>query len=389
MKIALLTLPLNFNYGGIIQNYALQTVLKRMGHEVNTVNIIKPKAKMDFFKSPWHIIKRIIKKILGRKDGIIFLERKINNDNLIIEQHVRRFINFNINLTKPLYNKEEIKALNDTGYEAFIVGSDQVWRIPYVYPDIQTYFLDFITNKNTKKIAFSASFGTDEIEFNDNQIKECGILLQDFEFVSVREDDGLDLINNKYNWKCKNEAIHTIDPTMLLTKEDYNNLSSNYENQLDGELFYYVLDMTEDKKKVIEQISKDLGYKPFTVNSNNKDIYSNPNDRIVPPLELWLQAFNKAKYVFTDSFHGSVFSIIYNKDFIVYGNEERGMSRFNSLLKDFPPLQNRLIYRAEDYKADLTNLHIEWEDINKMLDKKKNFAISKLSEQLNKVNLIS
>lgn len=365
MKIAILTLPLHSNYGGIIQNYALQTVLERMGHEVYTINLNMPKAKMNLVKAPLSISKRILKKLLGRKDGIILLEKKLNQDKLIIEQHVRRFINDNIHLTKPFYSKEDLKEINDMGFDAIVVGSDQVWRIPYAYPDIQTYFLDFITNNKIKKIAYSASFGTDEIEFSEKEIKDCGELIKSFDFISVREDAGLDLINNKYKWECKNKPIHTLDPTMLLSKEDYNNLSSDYENQLDGELFYYILDMTEDKRKVLEQLSKDLGYKPFTVRAKNGMWYDDPHERIVPPLELWLQAFNKAKYVFTDSFHGCVFSIIFNKDFIVYGNESRGMSRFTSLLYLFK-LNDRIISSSDDYKINKLLNSMDYKLFNQM-----------------------
>lgn len=373
MKIAILTLPLHSNYGGIIQNYALQTVLERMGHEVYTINLTRPKAKMKLAKAPLSISKRIIKKILGRKDGIIFLEKKINHDKPIIEQNVRRFINDNIHLTKPFYSKEDLKEINDLGFDAIVVGSDQVWRIPYAYPDIQTYFLDFIINNRIKKLAYSASFGTDEIEFSEKEIKDCGVLIKSFNFISVREDAGLDLINNKYKWECKNKPIHTLDPTMLLSKEDYINLSSDYENQLDGELFYYILDMTEDKKKVLDQLSKDLGYKPFTIGKAGK-WYDNANERIIPPLELWLQAFNKAKFVFTDSFHGCVFSIIFNKDFIAYGNEGRGMSRFNSLLSLYN-INSRMIYKSNEYSHEMIIQKIDWKIVNNIMAEENHKAL--------------
>ena len=373
MKIAILTLPLHSNYGGIIQNYALQTVLERIGHEVYTINLNWPKATMNLGKAPFSITKRLTKKLLGRKDGIVFLERKINRDKIIIEQHVRRFIDEKIHLTKPFYINGELQELNDMGFDAIVVGSDQVWRISH----IRTYFLDFITNKNIKKIAFSASFGTDEVELSEEQSKECGYLIKDFDFVSVREDAGIDLIKNKYKWKCKTEPIHTIDPTMLLSKEDYNKISSDYKSQLDdGELFYYILDMTEDKRKVLEQLSKDLGYKPYTVKGKEGKWYDNPDERIVPPLELWLQAFNKAKFVFTDSFHGCVFSIIFNKEFIAYGNANRGMSRFTSLLKMFK-LDDRIIYSSEDYKGDILLNFVGYERINQIkveeMEKARNF----------------
>lgn len=370
MKIAILTLPLHTNYGGIIQNYALQTVLEKMGHEVYTINLNKPKAKINLAKAPLIISKRLIKKILGRKDGIIFLERKRNKDELVIKKYINRFINNKIHLTEPFYLKRDLQKINHMGFNSIIVGSDQVWRIPYTYPDIQTYFLDFIKNKNIQKIAYSASFGTDDIEFSEEQIKECGKLIKDFKRVSVREDSALDLINNKYKWECKYKPIQTLDPTMLLTKEEYINLSSDYKNKLDGELFYYILDMTEDKKKVLDQMSKDLGYKPFTVKSISDNWFDDVQKQIVPPIELWLQAFNKAKYIFTDSFHGCIFSIIFNKDFVAYGNKERGLSRFDSLIRMFN-IKDRFIYKYEDYSFSLIQNLINWNNINTIHRKNK------------------
>lgn len=373
MKIAILTLPLHSNYGGIIQNYALQTILERMGHEVYTININYPLAKMHLLS----IAKRIIKKLLGQKNVIIFRERKINKDKVIIEQYVRKFIDENIHLTQPCYTKKDLLKLDKENFNLVIVGSDQVWRPLYACIDIETYFLDFIQNKQTKKIAYAASFGTDKIEFSEEQIKKCGELIQEFETVTVREDAGLDLIKT-YHWSCKNIPTQTLDPTMLLSKEDYISISSKYENQLDGELFYYVLDMTEDKQKVLEQISKDLGYKPFTVASKSNDKFDSPYDRIVPPLELWLQAFHKAKYIFTDSFHGCIFSIIFNKDFIVYGNKERGMSRFNSLLNMFQ-LKNRFIFNSSEYNNQLITKHINWNLVNEILEEQKRKSLTYLS----------
>lgn len=377
MKIAILTLPLITNYGGIMQNYALQTVLKRMGHEVYTINLNRARPKMNLAIAPYTITKRIIKKVLGRKNGIIFQERKINKDKIIVEQYIKRFIDKHIYLTQPYYTKKDLSEIDNENYDAIIVGSDQVWRIPYAYPDIETYFLDFIKNKHTKKIAYSASFGTDEIEFSDKQIKKCGDFIKEFETVTVREDSGLDLINKTYRWICKNPPVHTLDPTMLLTKEDYISISSEYINQSDGDLFYYILDMTEDKQKMIEEISKNLGYKPFTIKSKSSNWYDDPYDRIVPPIELWLQAFHKAKYIFTDSFHGCVFSIIFNKDFIVYGNKKRGMSRFYSLLNMFQ-LKDRFISNSNEYNQHLVQNHIDWENVNKKLQQYRNESLRSL-----------
>lgn len=370
MKIAILTLPFHSNYGGIIQNYALQTVLERMGHEVYTVNLSRRSARINLAKAPFLFSKRLIKKLLGRKDGIIFRERKIYKDKPIIEKYTRSFINKNIHLTRAYSTKKDLLEFDKENFDSVIVGSDQVWRVLYAYPSIETYFLDFVKNKKTKKIAYSASFGTDEIEFSHAQIKKCGDLIKEFETVTVREDTGLNLINNVFHWNCKTPPVHTLDPTMLLSKEDYLNVSYEYEDQLNGDLFYYILDMTEDKQKVLQQISDDLGYRPFTVMSKSNNWFDDYKDKIVPPLELWLQAFNHAKYVFTDSFHGCVFSIIFNKDFIVYGNEGRGMSRFDSLLNMFQ-LKKRFIFNSDEYNLQLITKHINWAQVNKILEAQK------------------
>lgn len=381
MKIAILTIPHHLNYGGVIQNYALQTVLERMGHEVYTININYARTKKDLAKAPFSFAKRFFKKMQGRKDGILFRERKLNQDKQIVEQHISKFINKNIHLTKPYYTKKDLLKINNEDIDAVIVGSDQVWRIPYVYPDIETFFLDFITNKHIKKIAYSASFGTDKKEFSKKEAQKCGRLIKEFEVVSVRESTGIDLINKTYHWTCKNYPVHTLDPTMLLQKEDYISISSEYENQLDGELFYYILDMTEDKKNVLEKISKDTGYKPFTVMRKSDKWYDNANDKLVPPLELWLQAFHKARYIFTDSFHGCVFSIIFNKDFIVYGNTKRGMTRFESILNMFH-LKDRLILSQEEYNNQLTINHVNWNLINNILEENKHLSLKILESSI-------
>lgn len=379
MKIAILTLPLQANYGGIIQNYALQTVLERMGHEVYTININKSKAKMSLTRAPLSILKRSIKKIMGRKDGIIFLERKVNQDKIIVEQHVRKFINDNIHLTHPYYTKADLSTFDKENFQAVIVGSDQVWRIPYAYPNIETYFLDFIKNKQIKKIAYSASFGTDEIEFSNEQIKKCGELIKEFDIISVREQSAIQLITNIYKWKCKTKPVQTLDPTMLLNKEDYIRISTEYAQENNkGGLFYYILDMTDEKMKLLQKISSDLGLKPFTVTSNSNYWLDKAEERIVPPIEEWLQAFHQASFVFTDSFHGTVFSIIFNKNFITIGNKSRGMARFHSLINQFN-LQDKFITSMDEY-TEQAQKTINWNSINKILEEEKKYSFNILKQ---------
>lgn len=348
MKIAILTLPLHGNYGGIIQNYALQTILREMGHEVRTINLKKS--------------------LLGKKYDISFLTRAVRPEMSIAKRHIRRFINEHISLTSPVYNKKDLIKADFSEFDAVVVGSDQVWRICYAYPDIYTYYLDFIKDKRIKKIALSASFGTDTVEYSDEQIRRCGEYIKDFDIVTVREDSALNLINNAYRWTCGKPPVQTLDPTMLLTKEHYTELTAKYYNKDNsGRLFYYVLDMTEEKRNLINRISADLGIKPFTVMRKTHRWYKSLKDKTIPPLEEWLEAFHQASYIFTDSFHGCVFSILFNKEFIAFGNKKRGMNRFHSLLRGFN-LLDRLICSEEEFDSGLYERTIDWTSVNSTLD---------------------
>lgn len=263
------------------------------------------------------------------------------------------------------------------------MGSDQIWRVPFAKPNIETYFADFITNKKIKKIAFSASFGTDEIEFSNRQIKSCKELISTFILITVREKSGLHLINDIFKWHTLQPPQQTIDPTLLLRKEDYMQLfaDKNYTNENKGGLFYYILDMTEEKKNIINNISRILNIKPFTVNYKSNHWSQPLEDRIVPPIEKWLKAFNDASFVFTDSFHGSVFSIIFNKNFISIGNKTRGMGRFTSLF-DLYQLSNRLIYNDFEHIEYLVYESIDWTQVNNITERETDRALSLLTNAI-------
>lgn len=359
MRIAILTLPLQINYGGIVQNYALQTVLRGMGHEVETINLKRA--------------------LLWKKYDISFLKRIVKPGTPKAKRHIRQFIDQHIRLTAPFYNKRDFLKHDFSAFGAIIVGSDQVWRACYAYPDLYTYYLDFVDSrtagKGIRKIAFSASLGTDAAEYTPEQIQKCGAYIRQFDRVSVRENSALTLMNDVYKWTCKTAPVQTLDPTMLLCKDDYIGISASYgREETQGGLFYYILDMTEEKRSLIRKISSDLGVKPFTVKRKSRRWYDKPEDRMVPPVEEWLQAFHNARYIFTDSFHGSVFSIIFNKEFIAFGNKKRGMDRFHSLLDTFN-LAGRLIGSASEYRADLYENAIDWTSVNGILDGERQRAV--------------
>ena len=368
MNIAILTLPLHANYGGIIQNYALQTVLRRMGHSVDTINLRS---------TP-----------LGKKYDIPLLKMFSGlGGRSRAKQNVRRFMDEHISFTTPLRTKKELCRYDFSAYDAVIVGSDQVWRACYAYPDIYAYYLDFIRDGRIRKIAYSASFGTDTQEYTPEQAMRCGECIRDFDVITVREQSALTLINDVYQWHCKSAPVQTLDPTMLLHSEDYVQLASGYGND-DGNrggLFYYVLDMTEEKRDLINRTAAALGVKPFTVNRKSRRWYDSLEKRMVPPVEEWLMAFDKARYVFTDSFHGSVFSIIFNKDFVAFGNKKRGMGRFRSLMDKFQ-LGGRLVYMAQEFSPELFCRGIDWDAVNSIREAERELSLACLERGLQAPN---
>ena len=365
MKIGILTLPLHTNYGGILQAYALQTVLERMGHEVFIIEKKQLPLSLPLYKMPYSYGKRIAKNILGHKFPI-FYEQECNRERPIIRQHTDRFIRKYIHL-KQYKNFSDIK---ESEYDAIVVGSDQVWRPKYFGSNqIEQAYLKFTKDWNIKRIAYAASFGTDEWEYTPEQTEECKKLIQEFDAVSVREDSGVDLCKKHFNIN----ALHVLDPTMLLDKEDYIKLFTNANvPKSKGNLLYYILDTTKEKKLLIEQIANEKKLIPFNVKAQSNNINSPISERIQPSVEQWLRGFYDAEFVVTDSFHACVFSILFNKPFIAFGNENRGISRFQSLLTSFRLNDNLLIDRFKS--KSLKQIISKNKDVNFILNKNKERA---------------
>lgn len=361
MKIGILTLPLYNNYGGLLQNFALQKVLVELGYDVYTINIVG-KIKRRPLLMIASIAKRYAMRLLG--NNVAIRTSPTNKESRIIAYNTRQFVKKNIKTTSIISQKVTQDLLEEYAFDAFIVGSDQVWR-PRYSPQQSTYFLDFLEkNSSVKKISYAASFGVDNWEFSDEQTKEFRRLLKQFNSVSVREDSAVSLCQKYFNVK----PIHVLDPTLLLNKEVYIGLIDNnieVDNDNPKHLFTYILDRDIDKNIIVERIS--AKYELDVVSVMPKFLFKDPgkkdiNDCIFPPVEDWLRGFINARFVVTDSFHGTVFAIIFNKPFITIANKDRGLTRFTSLLKMFQ-LEDRLIHSSEDFIPENMK-NIDWKRVN-------------------------
>ncbi len=376
MKIGILTQPLINNYGGLMQAWALQRALNQMGHQAIIIDrhstrrkdLLWPRRIASTLKSELNIFFR------REKRRIILSEEQ----NDYIRKNIIPFIkNRYLGISTQLYtNKALSQYVNNENFDAFVVGSDQVWR-PCYSPSIGNYFLDFLnTESNAKRIAYAASFGVDNWEYTKKQTEFVRPLAQKFDLITVRELSGVKLVENYL--KCK--ATHVLDPTMLHDKNDYLNLVNEPSvplHKLEGELFCYVLDKKNELENIINRAENETGFKPYYCNASRKVITHNDvehlDECVFPPIEQWIKSFYDAKMVITDSFHGTVFSIIFNKPFWVVTNKERGETRFTSLLGIFG-LENRIV--NEKSNTDWMT-PIDWEKVNI-----KRHQCAKVSKQL-------
>lgn len=339
MRIVILTLPLHTNYGGILQCYALQTILERMGHDVKV--LAKPKYGISYYWIyPLAVCKRIAKRyILGKDVDILKAPHELIRKNT--DRFIKRYI--------KVYSCRNWTPEIAKKFDAIVVGSDQIWRPEYSYP-IENSFLSFLGDSKIKRISYAASFGVDSCEYTEEQLKVCSSLLKKFDAVSVREASGIELCHNYFSV----DAVQMLDPTLLLSADDYRALINNAVTKPSkGNMLVYILDKTEDKISLVNRIAADKGLTPLWLDSpdeNNEN--SSLNERVKMPVEQWLRSFNETEFVFTDSFHGCIFSIIFKKQFIAVGNKSRGLSRFSSLLGMFN-LEDRLILSYKDYNENI------------------------------------
>lgn len=321
MRIALLNLPVDNNYGGNLQRYALYKTLESLGHDVTFLNLYGLK-RVPFHLIPIKMINYFRKKAFNIHTPPLCL---ILGSAYLYKKHNKiafDFIDKYIKHTNPIYNVSMLS--NYVKFDCFVVGSDQVWRKSISHNCLSSMFFDFLP-ETTKRIAFSVSMGTEDNELTDVEVSTLRTLYNRFDAVSVREAVSISLFNT-YHWILP-YPVHTIDPTLLLDKDDYVRLIEFGDTTpVIGDVFCYLLDKTPEKVSAVQKYCKDNKLTPFYVSIDTHK-YS-------ISVEQWLRSFNEAKAVFTDSYHGLLFSIIFNKPFYLFKNPKRGNARFESVRTD-------------------------------------------------------
>lgn len=323
MKIGILNLALDNNYGGNLQRFALISFLRKLGHQVKHIQI-KGYDSLPWYKVPYAYPKRFLMKFVLHKINHVRQEKFSNQEQKDLWTTIEPFYEHYVPHTEVVENKEQLKIVSDLeNFDAVIVGSDQVWRSSMTRCfGMSSYMLDFVSKDKTKKIAYAVSLGVDYPELNSKQAKHLNVFYSQFNAVSVREFSALKLFD-QYGWTCPRADV-CVDPTLLLDAEDYNLVidNANVNDCTTGKIFAYLLDATSEKENRIkaESIAKKCA------------VYCMGLHDALTSIEQWLNNIRNAEMVVTDSFHGVVFSIIYDKPFLFLGNQRRGNARLVSLL---------------------------------------------------------
>lgn len=377
MKIGILTLALETNYGGILQAFALQKVLHDMGHEVYTIDRHNRRAYKSLRLNVLGYIKRNIQRFLMHKNvPVCWNPFMSENDYRLITSNTRDFVSRNMKMTRECWSDELSTIDKEYQFDAYVVGSDQVWLPPY-YP---SSFLNFVKRPNVIKVIYAASCGKKSFLDVKGAKENVSMYAKDFSGISVRED----ILINQTSKYLGLIPVHVLDPTMLLIPNDYLCVSLDNVGK-ESILFSYILDINEEKSKLSKEISKELALPLVDGNTTCPYVKSRKTDItkcIFPPVDNWIRNLQRAEFVITDSFHGTVFAILFNKQFITIGNEKRGIERFKSLLRQFD-LEDRMIVDLSNASInDLLHKRIDYSIVNIKLQERRKESFAFLNKSL-------
>lgn len=347
MKIGILTFHWATNYGAILQTYALQTYLNKMGHEVSIINY-RPKNYRNTF----------LRCFLTPRFYLWIPRIKEYIKELKLEDFRKKYLN-----ETTLYESSKDLKSNPPLLDAYITGSDQVWN-PYFTTNgegkpTSSYFLDF-GDKKVKRIAYAISFGCEEYPEKAEDVAKSYI--QNFCAISVRENSGISIVS-KLGFE---NAIMLPDPALLLSSDDYNFEIPNLQPNEKRAVIYILRNETKNINGIISHLRKD-----FRIDLIGESL--NPDT-----VESWIYKVRYSSLVITNSFHGMVFSIIFHLPFIITLSKYSSLQmndRFYSLLSSLE-LEHRIIYENDCEKLSaLTEEKINWKKIDiKIAEQKKESA---------------
>lgn len=362
--IGLLTFHFPVNYGAVLQTYALYSFVKRGGYDIEIINYYTDEhmGRYDFYQKPQNL-----------KNLIYYIAKTFFiNDDILKKKRFRRFISLHFKLSQRY--KDDQSILFD--YDTVITGSDQVFNLETSKSLV--YFQPFEKKGSQKKIAYAPSFG--KSEFSRDLKDKIGKYVKDFDAISCRENDGASFLAEIMG----KPVLQVLDPVFLLSNEDWSDVSSK---RLIKDDYIFIYDL--NGRKPLVDIAK-------TVNENNYKIVMVSNDPIAKMrseykgvdvflnsagIEQFLSLIKYSTSTITDSFHGTAFSIIFQRPFYTYIAYEAVAVRITSLLKNLS-LQDRIITKDTPLSSirkigEIPDITIR---LNEQIEKSESYLINSLYE---------
>ncbi len=366
MKVGILTFHEANNYGAVLQAYALQETIAGFDIDTEIINYVQP-----------YIIYRY-KPVRVDKTNVAAFFKSILSTAL-------HYKNFTIKQKKfDLFRREFLK-ISDTkyfksdlidGYEVYIAGSDQIWNFRITNYD-EVFFLKFADSK-TLRISYAASIGHNNLNEKDRMFLKDHI--DCFDYISVREASVIQLLKEM----TQKELVNVLDPSLLLPTNEWNKINSNSFNNKNY-IFVYSVSASNKIVEVINKVSKFYDIDIYVLTDKlTVGVKNHIRCRDIGPVEF-IDLISNAKLVITDSFHGTAFSIIFEKNFISVPNEV-GSSRVKNLLKTLS-LENRIINEPEEIDQQYI-YDIDYELPSKILASERNKSISFLKNAIYKFKSI-
>lgn len=363
MKIGILTYHAAHNYGAMLQAYALQKFLQN--NHKDTVKIVdyRPSADKD--------ASRILQKPTSFKQLVLFIIQLVYYRQLKKKYHsFQEFFDVYLDKTKRFFSFNQLKE-ESAEFDMYITGSDQTFSPRSKFVDV--FYLDFCQD-NQIRAAYAPSFGFNHIP--DDKVDKIKELLMKYKFLSVRETGGCNLVENLTGVKVPS----VLDPVYLLQPEEWSSIARPVRLKFSSFILCYALIGTKKQMDIANKIKEMTGLPVVIITHSvwprtNADITVNH----AGPLEfLWL--FKNAKYVVTDSFHGTAFSLLFKKSFFIYIAYKEKSERIISLLTKVG-LLNRIIALPKEVTKE--NLVMDFSEPMAMLQEERNKSIHYLKNCLN------
>lgn len=350
------------NYGQILQLFAMQQVIKKLGFEVFAIRYERRVVVKGFLNNCFKSLKLFVNKM---------------RTNSFYADKIRQFSKFKSNYIifgSAKYSSFNDLKMNPPPADVYLVGSDQVWNTTFK-PDSEPFFLGF-GGKEVKRIAYAASIGTDNKK--ELKINFFEKYLPNFSFIGVRESSAVDIVQSL---GFKSDLV--LDPTLLLSKDEWISLLSLNVSNNKNSVFSYILGNSKHKDILSFQnyLNSFSASSIINVTANNGE-----GNNTYLTIEEWILGIANSKFVITNSFHGVVFCLIFNVNFVVIPNNGSALgmnTRIDSLLN----LVEMTDHFHHSFDIDKLNLirdkDVKWDEVNNVIDSFGKKSLELLNSSLN------